>query len=236
MPSKKKAKPKTEAKYRCEYCDKPYKSERRFLVHLCEKKRRYLCRDDKPNRVGFMIFQRFWDMNYRSKKNRTYDDFANSSLYLALVAFGRYINDINAIQPNDFIEFLLKGEVPIDKWRTPPVYEAYVRALARIETPAKAVERNFLLMQQWALDTGLEWTDFFRKIAPTQAVSWIISGRISPWVLYLAPSAVDMMNRFNEEQIGLVKTTIEPKFWAIKIKVNAQEVAIIREQLELAGL
>lgn len=203
---------------------------------MCETKRRYLCQDEKANKTGFWIFQKFWDMNYRSKRTRTYADFVGSNLYKVLVAFGKYIQDINAVRPEYFVEFLLKGEVAVDRWMSPVIYESYIRELNKKESPSAALERNFLLMEQWASTSGEDWTDFFRKVPCPLATSWIISGRVSPWVLYVAPSAAMLLDRMSEEQLTLIQKNVEPKFWAVKLEKHAAEVDVMRDELTAAGL
>lgn len=203
---------------------------------MCEQKRRYLRKDEKTVKLGFWVYCKFYELNYRGQKPRTYEQFMKSQFYIAFTEFGKYLHDINAVNPQAFTEFLMKTGVPIDKWRQPVVYETYMRELAKKETASAALERNFLLMQQWSVNTGEEWTDFFRKVAPAQATLWIKSGRISPWVLYTAPSAVELMARMSPEQMQLIETAVDPRFWAAKLDTHKEEVESIREELEAVGL
>ena len=203
---------------------------------MCEQKRRWLDQDLKPVKLGFTVFKRFHDVNYRGRKEKTYEEFMHSQFYTSFVKFGRYLLNLNAINPKEFIEFLIKTEVKLAKWESPVVYETYVRELNKKETPEAAVERNFLLMQQWANDTGEEWTSFFRKINPNLATQWIRSGRISPWILFTASSASDLFSRLSEEQLALVQKNIDPDFWEIKLRKSKEDVEAIREELDRAGL
>lgn len=193
-------------------------------------------KDQQHVKLGFRVFLRFHEMNYVGRKQRTYEDFIRSQFYSAFTKFGRYLLNINAVNPNAFIDFLIKTGVKIDKWESPLVYETYIRELNKKETPDAAVERNILLMQQWAMSTGESWVDFFRKVSPSQATLWIQSGRISPWVLFTASSASELFTRMSDEQLELVQKHVDPDFWSIKLKRNKEDVDSIRAILDEAGL
>lgn len=222
--------------FTCLHCGRAFQAERSLMRHMCAQKQRYLDRDEKHVKLAFMIFRRFWALNYKSAKEKSYDDFSKSQFYTAFVKFARYLLDINAVNPNGFVEFILKMGLPIDKWHSPVVYDTYLRELVKRETAQAALERNFLLMEHWAADTGEAWTDFFRRVEPGRAVLWIRSGRISPWVMYTADSADDLFGRFTPEQMSLVQEALDPVFWSAKLDQNADEVAAIRATLKEIGL
>ncbi|RYD85318.1 MAG: hypothetical protein EOP84_02885 [Verrucomicrobiaceae bacterium] len=225
-----------ETVYTCEHCKRAYRTEGGFLNHMCAQKQRYMDRDLKHVKLGFFVYQRFYDISYKSTKPRTYDNFSKSQFYAAFVRFARYLLDINAVNPTGFVDFLLKMGLPIDKWQSPVVYDTYLRELVKRESSDAALERNFLLMEHWASESGEVWTDFFRKVQPARAVLWIRSGRISPWVIYTADSADELFTRFTPEQMGLVQEALDPVFWTQKLAENETEVQAIRAVLKDSGL
>lgn len=186
--------------------------------------------------MALIAYQSFFTVAMRAPKPPSFDDFAKSQFWGAFLRFARHMLDINAIRPTAFVDFLIRTEVPVDRWTSPVVYETYVRELSKTESPDAAVERNILLMQQWAMDTGEHWTDFFRKVAPPVAALWVRSGRISPWVLFVASSAKDMLTRLGPEQAQIVEKTIDVRFWEAKLERHKEEVARIRAILDEAGV
>lgn len=239
---KRSAKPKAEAvteesaSLTCTFCTKVFKYEAFFLKHMCTKKQRFIDRDEKHVKLAFWIYQRFYEIACKGRKQQTYDQFAASQFYLAFTRFGKYIHEINAVSPQAFVDFLIRTQVPVDRWTSPPVYEVYLRELNKKESADAALERNFLLMQQWSVETGREWTDFFREVPPALAVLWIRSGRISPWVLYTAPSAAELFARLSDEQMTLIQQALDPDFWGVKLSASAEEVEAIRTILQDAGI
>jgi len=221
--------------FACEFCKKSFSKESTLINHMCEKKRRWLWKDERYIRIGFMAFQKFYELSVRSKKLKSYEDFMDSNYFSAFTKFGRYIEHINAIEVSGFTEMLIKNNIKLDDWTNEIWYESWTRELTRKELPLKAVERNILLMEQWGRETGENWVDFFRKVSTSQATLWIKKGRISPWLLYSGVGQ-PLFDRLSDEQLGLVREWINPLFWNSKIREHKEEVDQIRKILEEAGV
>lgn len=220
----------------CEFCKTELTTEKRLFAHLCEAKRRHLQKDDPATRRGFIAYERFYIKNMGHKKSPTYENFAKSHFYGAFVRFGRHTIDVNVLNLLGYIDFLLRTEVPIDKWTSHALYNTYVVELNKTEPPLNALERVFKVMQQWSIETGEEWNDFFRKIEPPRAALWIANGKISPWILFTASSAPELFKRMPPEQAAMVERTIDPEFWRLKLERNQQEVEVIRSMLAENGI
>jgi hypothetical protein len=236
QPRKSKEAPKViEPSWSCEFCKKDFVREKSLINHMCEKKRRWLWRDEKYIRIGFMAFQKFYTLSLRSKKEKTYSDFMESQYFTAFTKFGRYIEHIGAIEVAGFVEMLIKSNIKLDDWTNEIWYESWIRELTKKESPMKAVERNILLMEQWGREYDENWVDFFRKVPTAQATTWIRKGRISPWLLYCGVGQ-PLFDRMSDEQLGMVKEWINPMVWNSKIRDNAEEVKEIKMILEEAGV
>ncbi len=224
-----------EPEFVCSFCKKVFQRENTLAVHMCPIKHRDMQKEDKDVRMAFRVWLRYYELTM-NKPNKTWADFIQSRYYTDFFKVGKHINEINAVNAPQFIDFLIRSGIPIKKWTHQVVYETYIRELTKKETPGAAVERCINLMQQWSGSTGEHWADFFRKVAPPQATLWIMSGRLSPWVIYLSGSADQLFNRMTPEQLGMVKGYIDPSFWAHKIDRHADEVEFFRSVLNEAGV
>jgi len=173
--------------------------------------------------------------NLKIFKN-SHRNFIDSQYYLAFVKFGKHIRDLNALNPAKFIDYVIKNNLPLDKWTHDFVYEQYIRELTRQESGEDALERNIMLMNEWGMQSGEPWTDFFRKVNPNQAVAWIRSGRISPWLLYNVDSAIDFFERCTPEQHSMITEYAPIGPWKIKFNKNRDTCDFIRKTLTESGL
>ena len=168
--------------------------------------------------------------------DKTYEEFAKSKYYTGFTKFGKHILDVNAIDPENFIDFVITTSVKLDKWCSDAVYETYIRELNKKETAERAVERGILLMQQWARENDRPYNVFFREISRPRAIHWIKSGRISPWVIFNSVSGVELINSFNDHELNLINEYLEPTFWTRKFEVRKDDVLFVKEILTKAGI
>jgi hypothetical protein len=221
----------------CQFCKKQYINEVSFFNHVCEKKRRHIEKDEKHVKIAFICFKHYCTKTNRLNKYQpSYDDFIDSSLYKEFISFGKHLININVSNHLGFVDFLIKMQTPLKKWSSVSTYEIYMRELNKNETPLQALERNILVMQQWSINTGEDWTEFFKKISTQTAVLWIKSGKISPWLLFSASSASDLLSRMNQEQLEIVNNTVDAGFWELKIKRHQEDMKYIQKELSEAGI
>ena len=83
---------------KCGYCEREFAREQTLAVHMCEPKRRHMVKGDRHVQLGFRAYQNFYSNNTNAKKDKTYDEFADSKYYKAFVKFGKYILDINILK------------------------------------------------------------------------------------------------------------------------------------------
>lgn len=224
----------------CEFCKRGFHEEINLINHNCEKKRRWFNRDEPTSRLAFMAWARFYELNSRfvkqGTKKQSFREFMDSKYYAAFIRFAKQMIDLNAPEPAKFIDYVIKNNLPLDKWTHDAVYANYVADLVKHERPEAALARNIELMQQWSQQTGEEWFNFFRKVSPIQAAAWIQNGRISPWVLYNADSAEELLVRCGPEQLQMIKSSAKIPQWKIRFNQNKESADWIRNTLRQAGL
>lgn len=225
-------------KFNCEFCNRDFVKELSLINHSCEKKRRWFSKDEQHVRTAFLAWNRFYELNSFGKKRDqlTFQHFINSRYYNAFIKFGKHILDLNAVDPAKFIDYVIKNNIPIDKWSHDFVYEQYVRELVRQESAENALERNIKLMTTWSSQQNEPWYDFFRKVNTNQAVAWIMNGKISPWVLYNVESALEFFERCTPEQITIIKNIAPPGPWKIKFNKNRDSCEFIKSTLKESGM
>lgn len=203
--------------------------ESTFMVHVCERKRRFLARNEKHVRMGLLTFQKFWEITQNVKKPKTFDDFIRSQYYTAFVKFGSFMVNAKPIYPERFIEYVVRSGIKIDKWCRDEVYDKYVTELLKIEPADGAIQRAIATMMDWADDHDAEWTHYFKYAAPNKITHDIKEGLISPWMILNCKSGKAALTRFNDEQLEIIAPIINPHFWVNRFKQVPADTELIKE-------
>jgi hypothetical protein len=220
----------------CKFCKKSFKSANTLSVHICVKKRRHMEADLPAARIGFRVFQRFFELTTNSKTAKTLTEFIDSSFYIDFVKFGHYLVDLKPINIEVFIDFVIKNGLKIKDWNKEFVYDQYIEDLVKKEPADHAVERSIISMAEWSESNGVPISEFFNKVSANEAAHLIRRGRISPWVLYLAQTADNLVSSFTADHAKMIGHLIDSSFWHKKFKKNADDVEFISDILISSGL
>lgn len=218
--------------YQCKFCGKSFTRERTLSSHMCEKKRRWMCKDDMDSRMAFSVWTDFMKfVSPNTKKVKTIEDFIRSPDYIGFLKFANYLIDLKPVDSDKFIQWLFKMGVRLSDWQRPGTYQLYVQENSKKETPERALERAILVMQEWGESTGNNWQTFFNKVSPVTAMNLIVMGRISPWIIYSSEAAQTLLDRMEPGQIDAVAKHVDTEWWIKKLKQNQQEAQWINTMM-----
>lgn len=222
--------------FACKYCKRSFRKEKTLEVHLCEPKRRWEQKASLDVVLGMKAFLRYYEIQHGTAQLKDYGDFANSKFYNAFVRFGRYIIDINAIEPEHFIDFVITNQIKIDQWVYEATYIAYLEEYINNEKAEKALERSVKTILKWSDESNEEIENFFNKVSGNRLVSYIKDGRISPWILYNCDQGKKALEKMNDEQLGMLYNIIDPRLWNLKNKNYPGDSAYIKHVLHEVGI
>jgi hypothetical protein len=222
--------------FKCGFCKKSFKKESTLAVHVCEKKRRHMVRDNKDAQLGFRTYQLFYKVGTNSKKEKTYEDFADSHYYTAFIKFATYCIDLKIDNVENYTTWLIRNQTRLDKWASDTVFNNYIKDRLKTESVSRAVERTVLFLNGWASENNTNYDNYFTMVNTNIAVVHICSGKISPWVLYASKGAQELLNRMNDEQIRIISEYVDPHFWSIRIKRKVEDFVWVESVMKEAQL
>lgn len=223
--------------YTCSFCQKNFARESTLVSHVCEAKRRHQAKNEPAVKLAMVAFQQF-QASLKPGKTVvcTYQEFCASNLYTTFVRIGAWALEHQVQEFNSWVKYLLREAVKLDRWCDVHTYREYLKHLLDSEPADQAIERSLKTMENWGMDTGNPWQDFFRVVNTNVACNWIQSGRISAWMLYNAPSAIHLLERCNQEQLTWIQETAPSRKWRVKFMRYQEESDAIRASLVQAGL
>lgn len=222
--------------YTCVHCNKSFMKDKTLVAHMCERKRRALQKDEKRVQAGYLAFNRFWQLTQNAKKQKSYDNFADSSYYNAFVKFGSFINNVNPLYPDKFVDFVIKSGVKLDHWCRDELYEQYLFEILKVEPVESAVQRTLQTMMEWGDDHNANYAHYFDYVSLSKAVHDILNGRISCWVILNSSSGKTMISKMSDEQLEMIAPAFEIKPWLKKFKEAPADVALVREICKETGI
>lgn len=222
--------------YNCVHCGKSFMQEKTLVAHMCERKRRALQKDEKRVQAGFMAYNRFWQLTQGAKKLKTYDNFADSSYYNAFVKFGSFINNVNPIYPDKFIDYVIKSGIKLDNWCKDSVYETYLYETIKTEPTESAIQRSLATMMEWGDAQNANFAHYFLYVSLNRAVHDIRNGMISPWVILNTKSGQSMVRNMTDDQLNMIAPAFDVPYWLRKFKEVPADVALVKEICKEVGI
>jgi hypothetical protein len=210
--------------------------EKTLVAHMCEPKRRALQKDEKRVQAGYMAYVRFYQLTQNDKKGKTYEHFCNSAYYNAFVKFGSFINNVNPLYPDKFIDHVIKSGVKLDHWCRDELYETYLYEMIKVEPVESAVQRSLTTMMDWADSSQAQFNHYFNYINLNRAVHDIRDGKISPWVILNCASGKKMVGTMNDEQLDMIAPAFDVQFWLKKFKQYPADTVLVKEILKEADV
>ena len=222
--------------YICQFCNHGFTKEKTLTVHVCEQKRRSLAKGEKHVVLGFDAYNRFYKRTQNSKGQKLYEDFCRSPYYNAFVKFGSFVNNVNPLYPDLFIDYVITSGVKLDHWCKESLYEQYVLHLIKTESVETALQRSIKHMITWGENNNASWNHYFLYVSLNRAVFDIKDGKVSPWLILNTAHGKDMLKKFNDEQLEGISTIIDLPFWLQKFKKHPVDVDLVKQVVKEAQL
>lgn len=226
----------TSLENKCKWCEKSFRSERTLAAHMCPRKRRWADREMTHCRLGYRVFQMFYEMNVMNNKPKTVEDFIRSQYYDGFTKFGRACIFNEWLYPEKYAEWLIKNGVKLADWNKDKTYDKYLLEYVKKETGLRAMERTIMYLVEWGNENDVPWNEYFKTVSTNRAVHDIRAGKISPWLLYLSVTGDELFTRLNEEQIKMINDIRDPNFWLKIFQQSPAEVTEVQEMCEAAKI
>jgi hypothetical protein len=224
-----------ETRYQCQYCRKEFSRETTLASHLCEPKRRHQERNEKGVQLGLQAYLKFYEYTQGSARLKSWDNFVESPYYRAFVKFGRYCQNIHAINPVRFMDWLLKKNKKIDHWCSDVNYTEYLIDYLQHEAVTDALSRAVEYGIDWGEEHTAQPNDCLRYGNRNLICYAVTTGRISPWVIYNCESGQRFLNEIDHEQVAMIWPYINSDVWQHRFDTYRADQEYAREILAQAG-
>jgi uroporphyrinogen-III decarboxylase len=91
-------------------------------------------------------------------------------------------------------------------------------------------------MMDWANENGSQWNHYFKYASVNRAVYAIKDGKISPWLILNCETGRELLNKFNDEQLGIVFEVLDPEFWKKRFRMYPADLELVAEVVKESKL
>ncbi len=221
----------------CQFCNKVFSTEKIMLRHLCEQRRRYQQKDTLHARYGFHAFNEITKNIYgNSVPPKTEEEFRRSSYYLACLRWGRFLIDVHCWNPQGYLTWLLKLNVPIDKWNLDAVYDCWIQYWVFVEDPWDSSNRSIETMVNWASEVNADYWDYFRSSGGARVYDDVKKGLISGWIVFNSVSGQEWLGTLSPGDLEAIWPWIDAARWKVQFDCKRDIVEQMKEICNTAGL
>lgn len=224
-----------EPEFRCIHCQKLFRRESSLIVHLCEPKRRSQEKHEVGVQLGLQSWLRFFEITQGSSKLKSFDDFVKSPYYRAFVKFGRYAQDIRAVNFSQFVDWLIRQNKKLDHWCQDRVYSEYLLGYVKTENSTDALLRAMEEALRWQQETDNPSNHYLRYGNVNRICHSIVNGRVTAWCLFNCDSGNEFLQNLNAEQLAIIYDWVDADFWDRKFRDYSADQAYARDILSKAG-
>lgn len=217
----------------CEFCGKVLKTEAGAAKHACRQKKFADSTSQVSLARAFYLFDFWFRYNGVSKKPKTFEQFSKSpylGVFISLEEFSKRMR----VSGRAYVKWLSDEHVPSRKWSDESVCANFRRA-SDVD-PLVLTLASLSEMAKWCDERDVDMSDFFRKIAPGEAVMWASDGKLTAWVVFLTESSLNLFERMSAEQQQKCFEALDMEGWESRSEVEPESVERVRSVLAEMGL
>lgn len=208
-------------KFRCPYCHKVYARESWFRKHTCDKKLRFEQVHNMDFIRGHHIYTHWLRRNrwMRRGKEPSAADFINSPFYTPFMELVKFTGDNWVITSLRYLDYLIDHNVGQVKWCSEDTLRSYRDHIRRHDDPTDQVRVSADAIEKWCEKNNVIMREFFAKIGPGTALQMVVTGQVSPWVLFGYDRSVnDLLSRMNGDWISSVNEFLNNNYWINRLQ------------------
>jgi len=222
--------------YKCDHCSKEFAKESTLTAHVCEHKRRWLAKDTQASRWGLIAYQQFYQVNQPGTALKDYSNFSHSPYYTAFVKFGSMISNSRPLNPERFIQYIIKSGIKLDHWCREEIYYQYVEETIRTEPAGDALVRSIETMTKWGTTHSADFAHYFKYCSPNLNLHHIREGLMSPWLQLNTVSGRKLLQGLDDQQLIMIDHIIDPQYWRQRFRARPVDLDLVKETITQARI
>lgn len=218
----------------CDFCEQRFQSEKRFMNHRCEPKRRFN-ELKSPTGQAALHYYREW-MRLRQFGQPSVDAFQTSKFYRMFINFAEYVKTAHISRPDKYIELMVDGDVSPILWKSNSAYSFYIKWLDSMQSPLEQVQESINELLDICEREGVELKKIFVHLGPQRIIQMIAQRKLSPWFLFCSIEFNSALKALDKEHLKAFDAIVNASYWAERFQKEHSTIESIKTIVKGIGL
>lgn len=210
--------------YTCEFCEKSFARQKTIDTHVCIMRDRYNQRSQPHVTTAHEIWKVLIN---NSAKYKSIEYFEKDRTYKSITEFTKFAEDNNYLFIYDYGIWLLKNRVVEKNWYKIEIYQQFLKQHLLMEHPREAVVRSIEYIAN--ID---EMGNFLKTCQVGKILTYLETGRISPWLILLAHNKNDFFSRLENEKLTYFTKLVNIDVWQSRMKRYEKSINSLKTDLK----
>ncbi len=204
------------------------------MKHVCEKKRRAAEMKSPIGQAAYNYY-REW-MRLRGFNQPNISAFAESKFYRSLINFAQLVIDANISRPEKYMELMVEADVLPILWCREQCYSVYLGYMDKLHDPLDQVQDTINYLLDICEKEDIKLGEVFDKLGAQRVLSLVRQRRLSPWLLFCAPSFGRFLKSIDQAQLKVFNTVVSAQYWSGRFQEERATIENIKTIVKGMGL
>lgn len=218
----------------CGHCNQRFHSETRYMKHVCEPKRRAGEIKSPLGQAAYNYYREWMRLKHFNAPNIS--AFVESKFYRSFINFAQLVIDANISRPEKFMELMVEADVLPILWCREQCYSIYLEWMDKLHDPLDQVQDSINYLMDICEREEMKLGEVFEKLGAQRVLSLVRQRRLSPWLLFCAPSFGRFLKTIDKEQLKVFNTVVNAQFWSNRFQQERATIENIKTIVKGIGL
>jgi hypothetical protein len=224
-------------KLNCDYCGATYKTLRGITKHSCLKLKLIQETGDVAVVRAFDLFDFWYRYNgFAKRKGKTFSEFTKSPYFKLFVELTTFSDSVYLGSVKEYLRWISDNRIPSNSWKSKSAIEKYRVDAERSGDAEDRVMQTLQKIAVWCDTNKTDMSEFFDKIEPGEAIQWVQTGKMSPWVLLATVKLDNLLLKMSEEQATLLASSFDIDYWTMRANMAKDKFESIKKIISEVGL
>lgn len=216
-------------KFKCAFCEREFTRKVWYDRHDCDKKKRFMQSNSINVQKAYRLFIH-WQRRtglLRRGKEKTMQDFCKSPFYQTFINLVEFASGQYVVSAFLYMDWLAEKRIPDFKWTDRAQAEQFMSDYRLYQVPEEQAKATAANIRAWCRDQGFSVKEFFNVVSPSQTMTMIREGRLSPWVLFSYEPAVRMVEKLDDDTFFMIDEFLNAQHWMEEVEKNPNDSALV---------